>query len=114
MGARGFWKATTNGIVATIAWLSDHEPVRFGAAVQAVVVGLTGWLMVEASRLELPNNIAEVIAGLIGAAILRKIEEWKRSRVASASTAAKLLAREPPKNEKPPIPLAEEKAEAKP
>lgn len=114
MAARGFWKATTSGLAATAAWLSDHEPVRFGAAVQTVVVALTGWLMAQASRLGLPNNIAEVLVGLVGAAVLGKIEEWKRSRVASASTAAKLLAREPPAHDKPPIPLAEEKAEAKP
>lgn len=97
-------------IVAGVRWLYDHEPVRTGAAVQVMVGGLTAWLMAQADRLGLPNNIAEVLVGLVGAGILARVEEWKRSRVANAATAARLLNSPPPPVPLEPIPLAQEKA----
>lgn len=99
------WRAVESGL----RWAADHEPVRFGAAVQVVLGALTAWLMAQAGRLGLPDKMAEVVVGLVGALVLRRVEEWKRSRVASAATAASLLASEPPGHGRPPIPLAEAK-----
>jgi hypothetical protein len=89
----GFWRAVGRGIASTARWLASHEPVRFGAVVQVCVLGLTGWLMALADRVGLPNNIAEVIVGLAGAAVYGRIEEWKRKTVTSPATVEKVVER---------------------
>lgn len=99
-------------VLGVVAWLYDHEPLRTGLAVQVAIGGITGWLMTQGERLHLPGEFVQIITGLVGAALIGKVEEWKRSRVASAATAAKLLAKDPPVSGKPPIPLAVEAHEA--